>query len=97
MPICFNPILAILIGEARRIPSMKSLPSISVLVPAHNEVEVIRDKIANFQGLDYPQDLIELVIADDGSSDDTAQVVSAQVGGQVRLIRNPKRLARQGQ
>lgn len=46
-------------------------PAISVLVPAYNEATVIAAKIQNFVALDYPADRMELLIFDDGSSDET--------------------------
>ncbi len=53
-------------------------PSVSLIVAAHNEQEVIAAKVANALALDYPRELIELIVACDGCSDATAQ--SARAG-----------------
>jgi cellulose synthase/poly-beta-1,6-N-acetylglucosamine synthase-like glycosyltransferase len=53
------------------------LPSVTIIVSAFNEEKVIGEKIANTLSLDYPQDLLEIVIASDGSSDRTCEIVTA--------------------
>ena len=44
-----------------------------MLVAAHDEVEVIADKVANVLASDYPADLLELIVASDGSTDGTVE------------------------
>lgn len=51
------------------------LPSISIFIPAYNEEPVIEKKIRNTLELDYPKDKIEIVVASDGSSDRTVEIV----------------------
>jgi cellulose synthase/poly-beta-1,6-N-acetylglucosamine synthase-like glycosyltransferase len=48
------------------------LPSVSVIVAAYAEEDVIAERVANIQALDYPRQLLELIIACDGSPDQTA-------------------------
>src|ERR1700728_1146056 len=49
-------------------------PSLSLLVPAHNEARVIERKIRNSLALDYPTNRLEIVIASDGSMDETEAI-----------------------
>ena len=60
---------------------------------AYNEGAVIEAKVRNALALDYPAERLEIVIASDGSSDGTAEIVhrSAQNEGRgrVRLIAYP--------
>jgi cellulose synthase/poly-beta-1,6-N-acetylglucosamine synthase-like glycosyltransferase len=49
------------------------LPSVSLIVPAYDEEEVIAAKVANALALDYPRDRLQIVVASDGSSDATAE------------------------
>ncbi len=49
-----------------------TLPTVSVLVPAYNEESGIVQKIGDLLKLEYPPQLLEIVVADDGSSDRTA-------------------------
>jgi cellulose synthase/poly-beta-1,6-N-acetylglucosamine synthase-like glycosyltransferase len=48
------------------------LPSLSLIVAAHNEESVIAEKMENVLDLDYPRDRLELIVACDGCSDATA-------------------------
>lgn len=50
------------------------LPKISLLMPAHNEAEVIAEKIRNLGALDYPADRLQVILVCDGCSDATAAI-----------------------
>ena len=47
-------------------------PRVSLIVAAHREAEVIAEKVANARALDWPADRLEVIVACDGSPDDTA-------------------------
>jgi cellulose synthase/poly-beta-1,6-N-acetylglucosamine synthase-like glycosyltransferase len=47
-------------------------PMVSLVIAAHDEAAVIEAKVANALSLDYPRELLEIVIACDGCEDDTA-------------------------
>jgi poly-beta-1,6-N-acetyl-D-glucosamine synthase len=69
-------------------------PRVSLLIPAFNETANIERKIRNSLALDYPRDLIEIVVACDGSSDDTPQLAgglasSSEAEGRVRVLNFP--------
>jgi biofilm PGA synthesis N-glycosyltransferase PgaC len=69
-------------------------PRISLLIPAFNETANIERKIRNSLALDYPPDLMEIVVACDGSSDDTPQLAgglasSSEAQGRVRVLNFP--------
>jgi cellulose synthase/poly-beta-1,6-N-acetylglucosamine synthase-like glycosyltransferase len=49
------------------------LPDLSLIVAAHDEQEVIAAKVANALALDYPRERLELIVACDGCSDQTAE------------------------
>ncbi len=46
-----------------------------MIVSAYNEETVIAEKIENALSLDYPRDLLEIVIVSDGSTDRTGKFV----------------------
>jgi glycosyltransferase involved in cell wall biosynthesis len=53
------------------------LPFISIIVAAKNEGRVIRRSLESMANLDYPKDLYEVVVVEDGSSDDTLGICMA--------------------
>ena len=57
--------------EPRR--STAALPSVSLIVAAHDEEDVIAAKVADALALDYPRELLEVIVASDGSSDATVE------------------------
>jgi cellulose synthase/poly-beta-1,6-N-acetylglucosamine synthase-like glycosyltransferase len=48
------------------------LPSLSLIVAAHDEGLVIDERVANALALDYPRELLEVIVACDGCTDATA-------------------------
>ena len=57
----------------------ETVPSVVVIVPAHNEAAVIADKIANLASLNYPADRVSFVIALDGCTDETKAIAEAAI------------------
>ncbi len=54
-------------------PPEEPLPSLSLIVPAHDEESVIAEKVANALALDYPRELLEVIVTCDGCTDATAE------------------------
>ena len=50
-------------------------PKISMIIAAYNEEKVIEQKIQNCLSLDYPPELLEILIGSDGSTDKTAEII----------------------
>jgi len=51
----------------------EEVPTVSLIVPAYDEKEVIAAKVANALALDYPRDRLQVIVASDGSTDATAE------------------------
>jgi biofilm PGA synthesis N-glycosyltransferase PgaC len=47
------------------------LPSVTILIAAYNEEDIILDKVANTLDLDYPKDKLQVIFITDGSTDNT--------------------------
>jgi cellulose synthase/poly-beta-1,6-N-acetylglucosamine synthase-like glycosyltransferase len=62
------------------------LPAVTLVVPAHNEEDVIERKLENVLALDYPHDRLDVVVASDDSSDATHDIVARFEPRGVRLI-----------
>jgi glycosyltransferase involved in cell wall biosynthesis len=65
-------------------------PPVSLIIAAHNEEAVILQKLENTRALAYPQHLVEIVVASDGSDDRTEELVAASGDPGVRLLRLPR-------
>ena len=63
------------------------LPTVAVIVTAYNEEGSIERRLENLRALDYPPDLLEVVVTSDASTDRTEQL--AEAAG-ARVIRNPR-------
>lgn len=50
-------------------------PMVTVMVPAHNESIVLRKTMEALLKFDYPKDLYEIIVVNDNSTDDSAQVL----------------------
>jgi cellulose synthase/poly-beta-1,6-N-acetylglucosamine synthase-like glycosyltransferase len=70
------PVLLEVLGRVRRarsaIPAGDEQPRVSLIVAAHREAEVIAGKVANARALEWPAGQLEVIVACDGSPDDTA-------------------------
>jgi poly-beta-1,6-N-acetyl-D-glucosamine synthase len=78
--------------RGRRYDGRDILPSVSLIVPAYNEAHVIHAKVENCLQLDYPEDRLEILIASDGSTDGTTDVIrDAAAAGKVRGVLYPER------
>jgi len=55
------------------------LPRVAMIIPAHNEAQVIVRRIENCAALDYPRDKLEIVIVCDGCTDATVQLALAAI------------------
>jgi cellulose synthase/poly-beta-1,6-N-acetylglucosamine synthase-like glycosyltransferase len=67
-------------------------PSVTVIVPAHDEEEVIGARIENLLALDYPKERLEVLVVSDGSTYGTDEIVRAHGTREqrVRLLALPR-------
>ena len=73
----------------RRLPQPDAAcqPTVSVILPVHNESRRIEAKIANLLELDYPRDRLQLIVVGDGCTDDTLERAAGAGGAQ--LVTHP--------
>lgn len=69
-------------------------PPLSLVISAHNEAPVIAGKLENALALDYPRDLLEIVVISDASDDGTDAIVEGYASRGVTLCRQPQRLGK---
>ena len=75
-------------------PSMpeNELPFLSIIVPCYNEIDGIEAKLANLLACDYPSHRREIIFADGGSPDGTADALDRLIPADdaVRVVRCPR-------
>ncbi len=54
---------------------LKRFPSVSICIPAYNEEKNIEETLNSVLQLNYPKDKIEVIVVNDGSTDNTANIV----------------------
>ncbi len=69
----------------------ENLPSVTLIISAYNEQKVIGEKINNALSLEYPKDLLEIIVVSDGSDDRTAEIASQFAATGVRLLHYEER------
>ena len=87
----------LIMGWARlRTPPTSGKPfitKVTILIAARNEEENIALTIDDILAQDYPADLFELIIADDHSTDRTAEIITSYTNRGVRLLQLKDELA----
>ncbi|BBO67252.1 glycosyl transferase [Desulfosarcina alkanivorans] len=61
-------------------------PRVSIVISAFNEAAVIQKKIRNALALEYPSEMLEIIVSSDGSTDDTNTIVQAFDDPRVKLM-----------
>jgi len=70
-----------------------NLPSISVIIPTLNAARVLEESLFSITSQDYPQDKVEIIIADAGSTDETVEIAK-KFGAYV--VSNPRKTGEAG-
>jgi len=85
---CYPFLLFILskLRHASTIHKVEITPTVSLIVAAYNEEKVIGRKIENSLELNYPRDNLEIIIASDGSTDTTNEIVKQYADQGVKLV-----------
>jgi len=72
-------------------------PLVSIIIPVHNEEQRITAKLKNCLKLLYPHDQLEIIVASDGSTDDTEDIVRAFIARDSRIrLMTSNRLGKSG-
>jgi glycosyltransferase involved in cell wall biosynthesis len=89
------PLVLVLLGKLRGRPDViggsSTLPSISMIIPVHNEALRIEQKIANTAALAYPADRLQVLFISDGSTDRTVDVLRASASPSMSIVELPVR------
>jgi cellulose synthase/poly-beta-1,6-N-acetylglucosamine synthase-like glycosyltransferase len=79
-------------GRSAVAPGGGVLPSVSLVIAAHNEERYLTAKLANLAALDYPRDRLEILFVSDGSTDGTNEILGrAAQAGTITVVTLPSR------
>jgi cellulose synthase/poly-beta-1,6-N-acetylglucosamine synthase-like glycosyltransferase len=87
------PLLVYLFGRLRPkfVKRAGFEPKVTVLITAYNEEKAIREKLENTLLIDYPAEKLEILVASDGSTDKTDEIVREFAARGVKLFRQEGR------
>jgi cellulose synthase/poly-beta-1,6-N-acetylglucosamine synthase-like glycosyltransferase len=87
------PLLLMAVGllRNRRPRTGPVTPHVTLIIAAYNEEHCIEARIANALAADYPRDRLDIIVASDGSTDRTDELVARHAAAGVRLLRLPRR------
>lgn len=87
------PLLSVVLASIVRREVRKGpiTPKVTMIIAAYNEEEAIAKKLQDTLDLDYPADELEIIVASDGSTDRTDEIVQSFADRGVRLYRGPGR------
>ena len=75
--------------EERPVPSDEELPTMTLMICAYNEQDVVAEKMQNTRALDYPKDKFRVMWVTDGSNDRTNELLAEYP--EVDLVFSPER------
>jgi biofilm PGA synthesis N-glycosyltransferase PgaC len=87
------PILIFLLAKITHKPEAYQTykPSVTLLIAAYNEATVIEDKIRNSLTIDYPKDLLQILVVTDGSADKTPEIAKRYTLYGIEILHDPER------
>lgn len=78
------PIFMLIIGKILKRENVKNYnlePNVTLMIVAHNEEKVIKDKMQNAITIDYPREKLEILVTSDNSTDLTNSIVKEFIAG----------------
>ncbi|MDX2150586.1 MAG: glycosyltransferase family 2 protein [Bryobacteraceae bacterium] len=89
--IALYPAALLLIARRRPRPIQRAKfeTTVTVLLPVRNGEAFLRRKLESLAALDYPQELVEVLVLSDGSTDETDEIARSFPAPNVRLLRLP--------
>ena len=87
------PILLMILNLKRKSIYIKDdfMPTVTLFIPVYNEEKIIKEKISNSLALDYPKEKLQIVVASDGSNDNSVNIVRNFLREGITLFTSVKR------
>jgi cellulose synthase/poly-beta-1,6-N-acetylglucosamine synthase-like glycosyltransferase len=75
---------------AKPVQKSSGLKTVSIVIAVYNGAQFLRQKLNSILALDYPRDLLQVIVVSDGSTDDTEEICRQLEHEGVQLIRTPR-------
>lgn len=87
------PVMIGIAASLKPVPKWRAgyTPSVTLLIAAYNEEKIIEKKLENSLELDYPREKLQIIVAADGSTDKTPEIVGKFEKSGVFLSFTPER------
>jgi len=66
-------------SKSPKLNKAEKLPKVTLIVPAYNEGSKIAESIKSIKQVDYPKELLQIIVVNDGSTDNTSQVIKNNI------------------
>ena len=89
-PYAIYPAVLLIVNRVfkQSVPSVnfRHEPTLTILMPVHNEASRVVRKLENLLSLDYPRDKIQIVAIADGCTDDSVACLLASGGDRLQIV-----------
>ena len=82
--------------RSKKINKSPFSPSLTMIIAAHNEEKMIQRKIENILRLTYPKEKLQVIIASDGSTDRTNEIIRRYGNEGIQLLELMERKGKEG-
>jgi cellulose synthase/poly-beta-1,6-N-acetylglucosamine synthase-like glycosyltransferase len=92
----YNFVSTVLLHEIKTTNALKKIvpqqPTVSIIIPAHNEERVIEKLLQRITELDYSKEKLDVIAIDDASTDNTQKIIRkfTKQHNHIKLIHRPK-------
>lgn len=92
------PLLLALLARLKQKPPEfpYSFPKVSLMIAAYNEERILEAKIKNALELDYPKEKLQILVANDSSTDRTAEITKKYASQGIELVSTVERMGKIG-
>jgi len=84
-------VLGAIAGKKDDLEEQTLPPTVTMIIPVHNEQSRIARKVANTAGLNYPADRLQVLFISDGSTDGTVATIRAHATPSMQIVELSKR------
>ncbi|MBX3330261.1 MAG: glycosyltransferase family 2 protein [Nitrospira sp.] len=86
--------LSLVAGRSMSHEPSSRLPKVSLIISVYNEESILSEKLTNSLALDYPKELLRIIVVSDGSTDGTEEIAKSFADRGIILRSYPGRIGK---